>query len=41
LVLERGRVAYFGKIEDALAFYDETLPSGRDYERWGRRAQKA
>jgi len=40
LVLEAGRIAYFGKVDDALKYYDETLPAGVDIERWGRRAHR-
>jgi len=39
-VLEAGRIAYFGKVDDALKYYDETLPAGLDIERWGRRAHR-
>ena len=39
VVIEGGHVDYFGKINDALAFYDETLPAGREDERSSRRAR--
>jgi ABC-type polysaccharide/polyol phosphate transport system ATPase subunit len=40
LVLDAGRVTYFGKIDDALKFYDDALPSGVDYDRWVKRASR-
>jgi ABC-type polysaccharide/polyol phosphate transport system ATPase subunit len=40
LVLDGGRVTYFGKIDDALKFYDDALPTGVDYDRWVKRASR-
>ena len=40
LVLETGRIVYFGKIDDALKYYDETLPAGVDINRWSQRAHR-
>ena len=41
LVLEAGRIAYFGKVDDALKYYDETLPAGVDIGRWGARHRRS